>query len=528
MLQVMILGFIVGVVLAAFGLRGRLIGKHLYCTSCGFDLSGQFQSIEEYQASFRRCDPASVCPECGTALMGYEDAQVGRREHRRALIWVGLVLVVLTGMPLAAGMWKSGGRLDWLRMKPEGWLLRDAVRFEDGWRNYDPQSFRNNMNLVELYRRASSGELSDYTLLKAMDAATKLMDQWPVSSQLLVPQYRDERASGWSSRDDISWADLGLVALYRGLLTQQQRTAYCTSTGRLGLIVPQRIVQGDPLPVSLWLQYCIPNWNHYGRSYWPIGRYGLAYSLDTATIDGRVVQLAQFCADGSPQQIAYPYGFDSETWLLPREMSPGADLAPGKHTLRVSLRAWLDVNSPLSGPNYKPHASAAAFGFPDEGWIMQAEVAFEVVAGGSTRAKVPLRGDFAYHARLRLDRSQDVHYIQFEVPHTQWPSEAEVPIWMREGDILAAQAELRVGDKSEALGPIVIPRREGYAEGVWVSAAQMREIALATEGEAVVVLTPDAELAKLVATPGALIVGDPIVVPIEVSEDDRKFVREKN
>ena len=103
---------VVGLLLLAVGLRGRLVDSRPYCRKCGFCVEGLAGTG----------DKGAVCPECGRSLGGAKAVRMGRRRKRSVLAGIGvLLLLVALGGGGALG-WTAARGFNWNTIKP-AWLL---------------------------------------------------------------------------------------------------------------------------------------------------------------------------------------------------------------------------------------------------------------------------------------------------------------------------------------------------------------------------------------------------------------------
>ena len=143
------LGFVIGLIGAAFAWRGRRVGSHPTCRRCGYDLRGKPVG-------------SGACPECGSGLAGSGATRVGRRVTRRYWLAGSLVLLIACGAALAGlGLGAAKG-VDWNRHKPHGWLLREARGLDGPARD---------AALGELARRIGEQSVSDVQLSGLADDA---------------------------------------------------------------------------------------------------------------------------------------------------------------------------------------------------------------------------------------------------------------------------------------------------------------------------------------------------------------------
>jgi hypothetical protein len=112
-LQIAIIAGCIGALLLFLGLRGRRVGDHPFCRTCGFDLFG-------------KPDDSEICPECGARLLGPRSQVIGVRHRRRWAIASGsFILLPLCGF---AGVfaWGRYNGVDWQKHKPLWYLSREA------------------------------------------------------------------------------------------------------------------------------------------------------------------------------------------------------------------------------------------------------------------------------------------------------------------------------------------------------------------------------------------------------------------
>src|SRR5215217_5749774 len=104
---------VLGVVLTAVGLRGRVVGDDPHCRKCGFNLRGRDESS------------SPVCPECGSDISAPKATRVGVRRRRPAMLTVGLLILLVGGGALGVGGWQFASTYDWAPWKPVSWLMAD-------------------------------------------------------------------------------------------------------------------------------------------------------------------------------------------------------------------------------------------------------------------------------------------------------------------------------------------------------------------------------------------------------------------
>lgn len=208
---------LVGAVVLALGLRGRLVSRAPHCRRCRFDLSG---------LSLTRGDDASapVCPECGRGIAGPDDVRRGLRRRSRGMIITGCLLVLV---PLLGGGAAILGQrqTNWNVYKPDWWLMIEAANLQPA--TAGPQ-------VLELRTRLESGTLS-------------LADTRTLVERALTVQA--DRSGGWTDE----WGDLLNAAAVAGLMSEAQLEAHARHAPNILVSGRARIAQGDPCVIELLL-----------------------------------------------------------------------------------------------------------------------------------------------------------------------------------------------------------------------------------------------------------------------------------
>src|SRR5687768_3494899 len=94
---------VVGLVLLRRGWRGRLIGSHLVCRKCDYDL-------------FNLPDDQNACPECGSDLAAPKAVQTGHRRRRPGMIVAGASLLLLFALIVGGVGTGIARQVDWQRL----------------------------------------------------------------------------------------------------------------------------------------------------------------------------------------------------------------------------------------------------------------------------------------------------------------------------------------------------------------------------------------------------------------------------
>ena len=197
---------VLGISLLRRGLRGRRVGDHPVCGTCGFDLFG----LPDDQAK---------CPECGNDLGARGAVQTGHRVRRVPLAVTGAAMLLLFTLILGTEGVKVVRQIKWQQVKPAAWLAREA-------RNGSPVAW------MELGRRARVGELSDeHARPLVADALAWQKDL----ARVWLPAVGDfiEDARAGSRVTDADWA------------------TYCRQAPQFLLRWRAKVRRGDPLPGSV-------------------------------------------------------------------------------------------------------------------------------------------------------------------------------------------------------------------------------------------------------------------------------------
>lgn len=160
-------GLIVGLIITIVALRGRRVGDHPHCRRCGFDLFG--------------LPPNNAhCPECGANVTTPKSVRIGERRVRRRLLAFGILCTLACGVQTANTAYDLVDRINWIRYKPFGWLLNDAV---DKALATDT-AYVKDVNIDELTDRYASERLSrdqaDRVISATLDLQADYSKPWPV------------------------------------------------------------------------------------------------------------------------------------------------------------------------------------------------------------------------------------------------------------------------------------------------------------------------------------------------------------
>ena len=112
---ILLASVLVGFRLLVLGRRGRVIDDHPVCAKCRFDLSG-------------RADDSDRCPECGFWHLGTQGIETGNRQTRQGLLYTGIGLMAIAGLPLAMQLALLLARVDSVRAQPLWWLLHEGIQ----------------------------------------------------------------------------------------------------------------------------------------------------------------------------------------------------------------------------------------------------------------------------------------------------------------------------------------------------------------------------------------------------------------
>jgi hypothetical protein len=496
----------------ARGLVGRRVGDVPHCARCDYELPGFDAGVEAFDRRRVSEEPVEVCSECGTRLVDPSRVYTGRQVRRPKSFAAGAVLLVLAATVFAVSQLPVVANFRWIEYKPEKWLLHDAVEKHEQqiswWANGGSKtSFSyGNRDLVELFRRAEAGTLGDGVLVEAARVGTGFIKAWATGET----NFPFDASSSFGGSN--TWGRIGGIALDRKLLTREERAAFCTATLRVQVRPPERVVGGDPLPIQFLADGWGPDWDTLADQAWPSawGAGGMDFTLTSATVDGEPIDLVQFDDDGRLKQMKRRrQRLDVRPWTAAADEHPRANYPVGRHKLRVELTARVRYEERLHAGAEGSYPSLAALGFPDEGWSVVAESEFEVVENGPAREIVPLRGALGLEAKL------------VATGDGSWNLRLQVPLGhlrqrVRDRGIFAARLSVRAGDEAFDLGSWVSLENYDFIFLPELTQEQILAILDAPADSAFVVVTPDADIARLVTAPGALIATDPIELPIEI------------
>ena len=111
MIFIAIILVLIALLLLVIGLRGRIVGRGVFCRGCGFDLEG----IDHHKTD-------SLCPECGRSVADPGATRAIRRAKRKGMLVVGMILCV-QGIGLA-GVQLSGNSASLYAVMPDRVVLK--------------------------------------------------------------------------------------------------------------------------------------------------------------------------------------------------------------------------------------------------------------------------------------------------------------------------------------------------------------------------------------------------------------------
>lgn len=206
----LIVVFIVGLVLAWVGMRGRKINDHPVCRQCAFDLAGVY--------------PEGVtCPECGAGLKREGSVRVGARRRMVGVTLLGLVMALAPLPPVGVVAFAALTGADVNAYKPLGLILWEAKRSDKA---------RTAKLATEVMNRALSKSLSAGQYQTVIDA--------------VLAMQADPRVV-W----DEGWGDLIERAKLDGVLSAAQESTFNRQAGLLTMRTRTRVHAGQTLPVRV-------------------------------------------------------------------------------------------------------------------------------------------------------------------------------------------------------------------------------------------------------------------------------------
>src|SRR5262245_29825394 len=91
------------------GWSGRRVGEAPFCRRCGFELTGR--SLTDH------------CPECGADLDARREVVVGVRRPRFFMLFAGMVLLLISVLPIWLVLSGKFQEIKWQEHKPVFWLV---------------------------------------------------------------------------------------------------------------------------------------------------------------------------------------------------------------------------------------------------------------------------------------------------------------------------------------------------------------------------------------------------------------------
>jgi hypothetical protein len=288
--------FLLGAILLALGLRGRVVGTDPHCRRCKFNLRGR--------------DPSSArCPECGTELTD-ASVRVGLRRRRPALVSVGAALALLSGGAIGFVGYQAARGYDWAPWKPTAWLLAD-VEARSG-ADYAAA-------VKELNRRVAAPRANQAKVDAILDRALA---------------HQGDRAARW----DPAWAGFLASAAKAGRLSADRKMRYLEQAVTASLATRPKARRGRYLGVELQIHYDRLTTNAQLRGKWETS----PLLLDSAVVS------KQFVNDRQEHDLgggtSYLTGLELNEKVL-------AGLPNGPHALKSAVTQTLTQTEPFAaGP----------------------------------------------------------------------------------------------------------------------------------------------------------------------------------
>ena len=297
-------GFVVGIVLLAVGLRGRRVDDHPLCHGCGRDLFG----LKLYGVG-----RSKHCPECGVALDNRAFGD-GNRVRRGRLVIAGTFLLVPCVLWLGGFAAIHFGGVEIMSYKPVWLLVHDAGGSEG------------KAAVAELRRRLDAGEMS-------RERATEV-----------VADFLDDQADlfrPWS-RPKGTFVEHAAV---KGLVSLDDWQRYVTQAVTPGLRWRPKVTAGRVLPLS-----------------WPadLSRFGDGdsplESVGAGSVAGIGLHLQLRDADGHvvTEQLAITRPSDQFGATKNTQLRPPASLPAGRMSVTLDVTPLWPVGSDPTLPSPGP------------------------------------------------------------------------------------------------------------------------------------------------------------------------------
>jgi hypothetical protein len=283
------------------GRRGRVVGEHLHCRPCGYDLTGLGER-------------AGRCPECGADLASPRAVTIGRQERRVAWIWVGGLLLIsalamaIRDVRLGVRAWEVDAN------RPVWWLRRQLTS--------TAKPADRDRAFAELSRRREAKQLSSAQMEAVARALIDL---------------QGNPSGPWKSQ----WGTFVSLAHSNEALAEADWIRYADQAIVCSLRCRTRVRNGDPLSFD----YDFGLRAHRHAQFWG------EYHLTRAEVSGISIDLRALVTPRDPLSGMFgPYGHELTAAMLAR-----ARITEGPQTLKLIFD--VEVHA---GPQYDDTAAARA------------------------------------------------------------------------------------------------------------------------------------------------------------------------
>jgi hypothetical protein len=290
------IGAALGLVLLAFGWRGRRLDKHPLCARCGFDLFGS-----------RRWETRE-CPECGANVSGLA-VRVGHRQARAGAVYGGLALLTPTMLVITAAAYVQVRGIDLTPRKPSWWLTYELSGADA---SVDPA-------FIELAKRFQTKSLADKHIVDVVDYC---LDN------------QGDRGVPWSA----GWGAFVEASHAAGKIKEDRWERYAKQAQLVDVQVPSRIWRSslrDGLPLTVFVK----------QSRLFAVSFEAPLELSDVRIDGVLIDSPKITSRGVVTSGTIPRG-DRERTVTYRAVIRARDverLPPGSHEMTavasLSIRA---------------------------------------------------------------------------------------------------------------------------------------------------------------------------------------------
>jgi len=186
-----------GIVLVAWGLRGRVVNRGPHCKACGFDLSSNQFVIDRALGKVivepdSEASEKAKCPECGERLTPHGSIVMGLRKKRWGMALVGTLLLLTPAVVIASAVAGVGVTATIARNAPEFLVIQlGEDRISDEF-------------ALELFDRLSTDRLSPESARALATRCLERVRTLPANEIYKAWTYQPLLEKGWITAEDLN------------------------------------------------------------------------------------------------------------------------------------------------------------------------------------------------------------------------------------------------------------------------------------------------------------------------------------